>query len=66
MDKYDGCYMWEVYKELVENYGLNGEYFDVVVEDLLVILKEMGVFEDLIVEVVVVVGVLVYKWDVFN
>ncbi|OKH40530.1 hypothetical protein NIES2119_02655 [[Phormidium ambiguum] IAM M-71] len=65
-DKYDGRYMREAHKELVEKQGLNSEHFDAVAEDLMETLKEMGVPEDLLAEVAAVAAAPQHKRDVLN
>ena len=65
-DKYDGRLMRESHKELVEKQGLNSDHFDAVAEDLLITLREMGVSEDLIVEVAAVAAAPQHKKDVLN
>lgn len=65
-DKYDGRYMREAHKELVERHGLNSEHFDAVAEDLMETLKEMGVSEDLLAEVAAVAAAPQHKRDVLN
>lgn len=65
-DKYDGRYMREAHKELVEKHGLKSEHFDAVAEDLMATLKEMGVPEDLMAEVAAVAAAPQHKKDVLN
>lgn len=65
-DKYDGRYMREAHKQLVEKQGLNSEHFDAVTEDLMETLKEMGVSEDLLAEVAAVAAAPQHKRDVLN
>lgn len=65
-DKYDGRYMRESHKELVEKQGLNSEHFDAVAEDLMETLKEMGLPEDLLAEVAAVAAAPQHKRDVLN
>ncbi|BDA69058.1 cyanoglobin [Calothrix sp. PCC 7716] len=65
-DKYDGRYMREAHKELVETRGLNSEHFDAVAEDLMETLKEMGVSQDLLAEVAAVAAAPQHKKDVLN
>ncbi|WP_254568385.1 group 1 truncated hemoglobin [Oscillatoria sp. HE19RPO] len=65
-DKYDGRYMREAHKELVEKHGLNSEHFDAVAEDLMETLKEMGVPEELLAEVAAVAAAPQHKKDVLN
>lgn len=65
-DKYDGRYMREAHKELVEKQGLKAEHFDAVAEDLLETLKEMGVSEELRAEVAAVAAAPQHRQDVLN
>ncbi|MDZ7958084.1 MAG: hemoglobin [Aulosira sp. DedQUE10] len=65
-DKYDGRYMREAHKDLVEKQGLNSEHFDAVAEDLMETLKEMGVSQDLLAEVAAVAAAPQHKKDVLN
>lgn len=65
-DKYDGRYMREAHKELVEKQGLNGEHFDAVAENLMTTLKDMGVSDDLLAEVAAVVAAPQHKKDLLN
>lgn len=65
-DKYDGRFMRESHKDLVENQGLNSTHFDAVAEDLMITLKEMGVSDDLLAEVAAVAAAPQHKKDVLN
>lgn len=65
-DQYDGRYMREAHRALVENHGLSSEHFDAVAEDLMETLKEMGVPEDLMAEVAAVAAAPQHKRDVLN
>jgi len=65
-DKYDGRYMREAHKELVEKQGLNSSHFDAVAEDLMITLKEMGVSDELLAEVAAVAAAPQHKKDVLN
>ncbi len=65
-DKYDGRFMRESHKELVEKQGLNASHFDAVAEDLMITLKEMGVPDDLLAEVAAVAAAPQHKKDVLN
>lgn len=65
-DKYDGRYMREAHKELVEKHGLNSEHFDAVAEDLMVTLKEMGVPPELLDQVAAIAAAPQHKRDVLN
>lgn len=65
-DRYDGRYMREAHKELVEKQGLNSEHFDAVAENLMETLKEMGVPDDLLAQVAAVAAAPQHKKDVLN
>ena len=65
-DKYNGRYMRESHKELVEKQGLNSEHFDAVTENLMITLKDMGVAEDLLAEVAAIAAAPQHKRDVLN
>lgn len=65
-DKYDGRFMREAHKDLVEKQGLKDEHFDAVTENLMTTLKEMGVSEDLLAEVAEVAAAPQHKNDVLN
>jgi hemoglobin len=65
-DKYDGRYMREAHKELVEKNGLNESHFNAVAEDLLETLKEMGVSEELRAEVAAIAANPQHRKDVLN
>lgn len=53
---YSGQSMRDAHKRLVEEKGLSDEHFDAVAEDLDATLKELGVPDNLIQEVMTVVG----------
>ncbi len=65
-DQYDGRYMRQAHKELVEKHGLNHEHFEAVTEDLMETLKELGVSQDLMAEVAAIVAAPQHKRDVLN
>ena len=65
-DQYNGRYMRESHKELVEKHGLNSEHFDAVAENLMITLKDMGVAEDLLAEVAAIAAAPQHKRDVLN
>lgn len=65
-DKYNGRYMREAHKELVENHGLSSEHFDAVAENLMETLTEMGVSEELRAEVASVAAAPQHKKEVLN
>ncbi|MGB3300936.1 MAG: group 1 truncated hemoglobin [Phormidesmis sp.] len=64
--KYNGRYMREAHKELVAQQGLAGEHFDVIAEDLLATLEDMGVSAELRAEVAAVAAAPQHKKDVLN
>lgn len=65
-DKYNGRYMREAHKALVEQQGLNGEHFDAVAENLMETLKELGVSEELRADVAAIAAAPQHKKDVLN
>jgi hemoglobin len=65
-DQYDGRYMREAHKELVEKQGLKSEHFDAVTENLMTTLREMGVAEEQLAEVAVIATAPKHKRDVLN
>lgn len=65
-DHYDGRYLREAHKQLVEEKGLNSEHFNAVAENLIETLKEMGVSQELIDEVAAVVAAPHNRQDVLN
>ncbi|MBD2214110.1 group 1 truncated hemoglobin [Calothrix sp. FACHB-156] len=65
-DKYEGRYMREAHKDLVEKQGLNSEHFDAVAEDLMETLKELGVPEELLAEVAAVAAAPQQRKEVLN
>ncbi|MBW4425841.1 MAG: group 1 truncated hemoglobin [Nostoc desertorum CM1-VF14] len=65
-DQYDGRYMRQAHKDLVEKQGLNSEHFDAVAEDLMETLKEMGVSQELMAEVAAVASAPQHRKDVLN
>lgn len=65
-DQYDGHRMREAHKVLVDQQGLKEEHFDAVAENLMNTLKEMGISEDLLAEVVAVAAAPQHKKDILN
>lgn len=65
-DVYDGRYMREAHRELVEKRGLSSEHFEAVAEDLLEILKELNVPQNLLAEVSAIITAPQHKRDVLN
>jgi hemoglobin len=66
MDKYNGRYMREAHKALVEQHGLSGEHFDAVAENLMETLKEIGVPEELRAEVAAIAAAPQHRKEVLN
>lgn len=64
--EYNGRYMRQAHKELVEQRGLSGEHFDAVAEDLMETLKEMGVPDQLLAEVAAIAAAPQHRKDVLN
>lgn len=65
-NQYNGCYMREAHKTLVETQGLSSKHFDAVTEDLMETLKDMGVSEALCSEVAAIAAGPQHKRDVLN
>jgi hemoglobin len=65
-EKYNGRYMREAHKELVEMHGLSSEHFDAVAENLMETLKAMGVSEELRSEVAAIAAAPQHRKDVLN
>lgn len=65
-DKYNGRYMREAHKALVQEQGLRGEHFDAVAENLMATLAEMGVSEELRAEVAAIAAAPQHRKDVLN
>lgn len=65
-DKYNGRYMREAHKELVEKHGLSSEHFDAVAENLMETLKDMGVSEELRAKVAAIAAAPQHRKDVLN
>ena len=65
-DKYDGRYMRQAHKELVEKHGLNNEHFEAVAEDLMETLKELGVSQELLAEVAAIAAAPQHRRDVLK
>lgn len=64
-DHYNGRYMREAHRELVETQGLSSEHFDAV-EDLMATLQELGVPAELQAEVAAIAAAPQHKRDVLN
>lgn len=65
-DHYNGRYMREAHRELVETQGLSSEHFDAVAEDLMATLQELGVPAELQAEVAAIAAAPQHKRDVLN
>jgi hemoglobin len=65
-DQYNGRYMREAHKALVEQQGLNGEHFDAVAENLMETLKELGISQELQAEVAAIAAAPQHRNDVLN
>ncbi|MDC0831924.1 Cyanoglobin Hemoglobin-like protein HbN [Geitlerinema sp. FC II] len=65
-DRYDGRYMREAHKELVEKQGLNESHFDAIAENLMTTLKEMGVSDEMLEDVARIVAAPQHKKEVLN
>lgn len=64
--QWNGRTMREAHKELVAEMGLTDSHFDAIAEDLVATLVEMEVPQDLIDEVVQIVGSVTHRNDVLN
>lgn len=65
-EKFTGNSMRTVHKDLVEKMGLTDVHFDAIAENLVLTLQELGVAQDLIDEVVAIVGSMQHRNDVLN
>ncbi|ANV84308.1 hypothetical protein AWQ21_07885 [Picosynechococcus sp. PCC 7003] len=65
-DRFPGRSMRSAHKELVENAGLTDIHFDAIAENLVLTLQELNVSQDLIDEVVTIVGSVQHRNDVLN
>lgn len=63
---WDGRPMREAHKALVTEMGLTDRHFDAIAEDLVATLVELEVPQDLIDEVVQIVGSVAHRNDVLN
>lgn len=63
---WDGRVMRDVHQELVAEMGLTDSHFDAIAEDLVATLVELEVPQDLIDEVVQIVGSIGHRNDVLN
>ncbi|MFM7425424.1 MAG: group I truncated hemoglobin, partial [Elainella sp.] len=65
-DQYNGRYMREAHRELVETQGLSSEHFDAVAENLMATLQELGVSAEIQAEVAAIAAAPQHKRDVLN
>jgi hemoglobin len=65
-DKFSGRNMREAHQELVEKMGLTDVHFDAIAENLVTTLQELNVSQDLIDDVVKIVGSVQHRNDVLN
>jgi hemoglobin len=65
-DTFSGRSMREAHRELVENMGLTDVHFDAIAENLVTTLQELNISQDLIDEVVTIVGSVQHRNDVLN
>ena len=65
-DKFTGRNMREAHQKLVEDMGLTDVHFDAIAENLVTTLQDVGVSQDLIDEVVTIVGSVEHRNDVLN
>ncbi len=63
---FSGRSMRTAHAELVSQMGLSDEHFDAIAENLVVTLQELGVAQNLIDEVVTIVGSTQHRNDVLN
>ncbi len=64
--QWNGRPMREAHKKLVTEMGLTDSHFDAVAENLVATLKELNIAQDLIDEVVQIVGSSAHRNDVLN
>jgi hemoglobin len=65
-ETFSGRSMRVAHKELVDKMGLTDVHFDAIAENLVLTLQELGVAQELIDEVVVIVGSVQHRNDVLN
>ncbi|NJN71605.1 MAG: group 1 truncated hemoglobin [Limnothrix sp. RL_2_0] len=65
-DTFSGRSMRVAHKDLVDNMGLTDMHFDAIAENLVATLNELNVPQDLIDEVVTIVGSVQHRNDVLN
>jgi hemoglobin len=65
-DQFSGRNMRQAHQELVEKMGLTDIHFDAIAENLVATLQDLNVSQDLIDNVVKIVGSLEHRNDVLN
>lgn len=65
-DTFRGRSMREAHQELVKNKGLTDIHFDAIAENLVTTLQDLNIAQDLIDEVVEIVGSVQHRNDVLN
>ncbi|WP_235641399.1 group I truncated hemoglobin [[Limnothrix rosea] IAM M-220] len=65
-DTFSGRSMRAAHKDLIANQGLSDEHFDAIAENLVATLNDLSVPQDLIDEVVTIVGSVQHRNDVLN
>ena len=65
-NKYSGGNMRQAHEKLVKEMGLTDIHFDAIAEDLVATLKELNIKQELIDEVVTIVGSIQHRNDVLN
>ena len=65
-DTFSGRSMREAHAHLVSGMGLDDSHFDAIAENLVVTLQELGISQELIDEVVKIVGSVQHRNDVLN
>ena len=65
-ETFSGQTMRAAHKDLVANHGLSDEHFDAIAENLVATLHELKVPQELIDEVVTIVGSVQHRNDVLN
>lgn len=65
-DSFDGNDMRKAHQELVANNGLTDIHFDAIAENLVLTLQQLNISQDLIDEVVEIVGSVQHRNDVLN
>lgn len=65
-EQFDGRNMREAHQKLVAEMGLSDVHFDAIAENLVTTLQELGVKQELIDQVVTIVGSVEHRNDVLN